>query len=176
MHKDRAKIEATAKEQSIAYTASKWHVSRDPLEKHVRLHTSIRGKHLTLVPRGLRDGGAVPVKEKSGPPQPKRPKLGPGATLIERTQADCDWLEERIRWGQDEGEGPRELASLSGQLTSARKHLAKLTGAFSVTRKQIVDSAPWANLRSILISTLQKHPTALKDVLDAVEKFVEEES
>lgn len=63
------------------------------------------------------------------------------------------------------------VTSYAAQITAACRQLGQLTGAYDVTEPQILRSAAWRRVWTVIEATLAEHPTALAALVEALEAF-----
>lgn len=150
-----------ADDWTLASIASQFRVGVQPVQKHFAEHEK-GGAKLTVLPGG-KDPHAIP-------PAPKAPELPPTATPRERAQAQCEFLDARMKWSVENGVSGKDIAALSGQVTNATRLLARLSGSLEVTEAQIIRSAPFQRILGAVIETLAGD----RKKLEALEKRLAE--
>lgn len=106
-------------------------------------------------------------------PPPELPTLEGDVSPRDKAATHVSWLESKIKWSESNGGSTRELSQLSGQYTSALKNLARLSGALDITEMQILRSAPWTRIMSVVRDVLKRHPLVLAEVVAALESLEE---
>jgi hypothetical protein len=167
LHTKRGEIESVSRKQSPAFAASKYGLPRSTVAKHFQ-----KCRQLPRV-KAHASKDALPGSEPKPACRPVLAPTPPGTSEVDAMRAQVDWLEKLVAFEQSNGEsGPRDWAALVGQLTNAKRHLAKLSGSLQVSSATIVKSADWPPLRDAYLDSLEevleaKHPDLLLRVLDA---------
>lgn len=79
--------------------------------------------------------------------------------------------EEQLEHARLSNCNPRDMSSLLGQVLQARKHIAKLEGSYDVTVATVLRSKPWEELMVVVRRAWQKHPEALRELTEELEKL-----
>lgn len=100
------------------------------------------------------------------------PEAPTNATPKESAQWHCDRIKARMLAAEMSGQvSEREIAALYGQYTNALRHLARLSGSLDITESQVVRSAPFTRVMTVLLDTLRPWPEACKALAGAMSQF-----
>jgi hypothetical protein len=107
-------------------------------------------------------------------PQMKRHRSDPAkaGVVVDAATLAKEQLERIQAWRReaDEDASDATRAKLAALEMRAIRAYAQLTGQATSTEAELARSPQWARLRSDLVSALEKHPEAAKDVLAAIER------
>ena len=159
--KKRAKFDADVRAgtRTVKDLAKKHGLALHVAQNHAKYHT------IRSLPGGVVPG--VPAVEVALLPPP--PELKPGATDLERAEADITWLEERRRLMVKANAPDKDLATMQGQLSTARRLQAKLKGG-EITSGMYARSPHFHKLWDSIVKALEAHPKALKAATEAALK------
>lgn len=164
-----------AEGQTDAHVASRLSVSKSAVQRH-RSHPRLpvdKKSTKALASERLQVASTLLQPTASAAPVLKLPA---DASETERAKVQIKWIEDRINWGQSNGEGVKELQAWTGQLTNASRHLAKLSGAYEVTEAQIVKSPKFVQAIRIIIDAVGENEEILRRIRRALEIYEKGES
>ena len=98
---------------------------------------------------------------------PPSASLPPDATDLQKVDADISWLEARRKALEGKTAPEKDLASLTGQLLTARRLRAKIAGG-EITPGQYARSAHFHRLWDAVVKALEAHPKALATAVAAI--------
>jgi hypothetical protein len=108
----------------------------------------------------------------AGEPQPGSVSTSPALgtrSARELGRRQLDDLRAEIDRARASGASSRDVAGLERTFTAALRNFARLSGEFEISESAVARSPAFRAVRDRIVKTLAKHPTALRDVIEALE-------